>query len=181
MDRKTFFKTLAAGAAVPGCCFSQAPSGKCDTAQCGSDAAAVRKFLSDFLQKNETTLDRKVLIQLAEERGRACCRALAFRQKLIDDSAGNIDKLVELMGKIVGPDNCRRNGDTVTLIYPQGHCVCGWSPKRDRPMPEDFYCECSKANNQLIFSTVYGKPVQARIVESHRRGGKVCRFLIDLA
>ena len=126
-------------------------------------------------------MSRDALIKLMEERGRACCRALDFRQKLIQDSQGNVDRLVDLMGKIVGSENCRREGKLVTLIYPSGHCVCGWSPKR-APMPDDPYCDCSKANNQLLFETVSGKPVRVEVADSPRRhAGARCRFLIYLS
>jgi hypothetical protein len=83
----------------------------------------VRQFLSDFLRKEEFNLDRKTLVKLMQERGRACCRALTFRQDLITNSKGDVDKLVELMGKIVGPANCTRAGNTITLIYPVEKCV----------------------------------------------------------
>ena len=144
-----------------------------------SDASAVRQFLSDFIAKEEATLDHDTLLKLMQQRGQACCRALAFRQKLIDDSQGNLDKLVELMGKIVGPENCRREGSRITLIYPTPKCVCGWSPVRP-PAPDDPYCNCSAANNQLLFQTVSGKPVEVKVVESPRRGGPHCKFDIRL-
>lgn len=182
MNRKTFLKNFAiVGAGLP-CCASPAPvaSGKCETASCSSDAKAVRGFLSKFVEKEEAGLNRETLVKLMVERGRACCRALEFRQKLLRDSQGNVDKLVELMGAIVGPDNCRREGDRITLIYPSGKCGCGWSPKRE-PTADDPYCECSRANNQLLFETVAGKPVRVEVVESPRRGGARCRFIVDLA
>jgi hypothetical protein len=102
-----------------------------------SDSGAVRQFLSDFLLKEENNLDRETLHKLMVQRGRACCRNLQFRQDLIEKSAGSLDKLVELMGKIVGPENCTRAGNTVTLVYPVTKCVCGWSPQR-QPMPDDL-------------------------------------------
>jgi predicted ArsR family transcriptional regulator len=181
MDRKAFLKNLTVAGTVWPCCSvaAEAPGGKCETAACGSDAKAVRNFLSDFLREHETTLDRNAMLALMKERGRACCRALEFRQKLIADSQGSLDRLVELMGKIVGPENCRREGDCVTLIYPSGHCGCGWSPKR-APTSDDPYCDCSKANNQLLFETVSGKPVRVEVAESPRRGGARCRFIIQL-
>ena len=182
MDRKTFLKNLAvAGAVFPWCSgLAKSETGKCDGAQCTSDAKAVRQFLSDFLPNAESSFRRDDLVRLMEARGRACCRALDFRQKLIEDSQGSVDKLVELMGKIVGPANCKREGDLVTLIYPVDKCVCGWSPQR-APAADDPYCECSKANNQLLFETVAGKPVRVQVVESQRRNGAHCRFLIHLA
>lgn len=180
MDRKTFLWSLAAAGTAFPCC-AQAESGKCEDAKCTSDARAVRDFLSAFLRREESTLDRDALIKLMEERGRACCRALDFRQKLIQDSHGDLDKLVELMGKIVGPENCRREGGLVTLVYPSGQCRCGWSPTR-APAADDPYCECSKANNRLLFETVGGKPVRVEVVDSPRRhAGARCRFLIHLS
>jgi len=182
MDRKTFLKSLAAaGFSLP--CLSRAAmaeTGKCRDAKCMSDSGAVRQFLSDFLEKEETNLSADTLLKLMQERGQACCRALDFRQKLIDDSQGSIDKLVELMGKIVGPENCRREGNKITLIYPTAKCVCGWSPVRS-PSPNDPYCNCSAANNQLLFATVAGKPVTVKVTESPRRGGQHCKFEIQLA
>ena len=144
------------------------------------DAAALREWLSQFVAKQEGHMNREALVTLLEERGRACCKALTFRQDLIRDSKGSVDRLVELMGKIVGPENCTRQGNLVTLVYPVQKCVCGWSPQR-APMADDPYCECSKANNQMLFETVSGKPVKVQVVESARRNGKPCRFLIQLA
>ncbi len=144
-----------------------------------SDSSAIRQFLSDFLAKEEKNLSGDTLLKLMQQRGHACCRALEFRQKLITDSQGSIEKLVELMGKIVGPENCRREGDRVTLIYPVAKCVCGWSPVRP-PSPDDPYCNCSAANNQLLFETVSGKPVTVKVIESPRRGGTHCKFDIHL-
>ncbi|MGC1463297.1 MAG: hypothetical protein WA802_13920 [Terracidiphilus sp.] len=145
-----------------------------------SDANAVRAFLTEFLIEEDANLDHGTLLKLMQRRGRACCRALDFRQKLIDDSQGSVEKLVEQMGKIVGAENCTRSGDTVTLVYPVDKCVCGWNPQR--PVnPKDPYCDCSAANNQLLFSTVSGKPVSVKVVESQRRNGVRCRFAIQLS
>jgi hypothetical protein len=181
VDRKSFLKSLVTiGAAVP--CFSilsKADNGKCADGQCMSDAGAVRQFLSDFIRNEEKNLDRKTLHKLMVQRGRACCRNLQFRQDLIAKSEGSLDKLVELMGKIVGPENCTRSGNTVSLVYPVTKCVCGWSPER-APMRDDPYCDCSAANNQALFETVTGKAVDIKVVESPRRGGVHCRFVLNV-
>ena len=183
MDRRAILKSLAATtAALPilSGAATTPDTGKCDSPACSSDASAVRQFLSDFLRKEEFNLDRKTLVKLMQERGRVCCRALTFRQDLITNSRGDVDKLVELMGKIVGPANCTRAGNTITLIYPVEKCVCGWSPQRP-PFPDDPYCECSAANNQSLFASVSGKTVTVKVLESPRRGGLHCRFQIQLA
>jgi len=173
---------LAAPAVFP-CCLNAGPAegGKCEDDQCKTEAKVVREFLSAFLQREENSMSRDMLTKLMTERGHACCRALDFRQKLIEDSKGNLDTLVELLGKIVGSKNCVRRGDLVTLIYPITECVCGWSPKR-AARPDDPYCECSKANNQTLFETVCGKLVRVEVADSPRRhAGAHCTFLIHLA
>ena len=182
MDRKTFLKSLIVlGAAAPCMSFpAAAKSGKCEDAQCTSDAGAVRQFLSDFLRDQENELDHATLVKLMRERGRACCRNLKFRQDLIDQSAGNLDKLVELMGKIVGPPNCTRSGNAITLVYPVTKCVCTANPDRP-PTPDDPYCECSAENNRTLFETVAGKQVSARVLESPRRGGVHCTFQLTVS
>jgi hypothetical protein len=182
MDRKTFLKSLVVlGAAVPcGGFAAAAENGKCGDSTCMSDAGAVRQFLSDFLRDEEKKLDRATVVKLMKQRGRACCRNLKFRQELIAQSAGSVDKLIELMGKIVGPANCTRTNNTITLVYPVSKCVCGWSPERP-PMPDDPYCECSAENNRTLFETVAGTSVSARVLTSPRRGGEHCTFEIKLA
>ena len=182
MDRKTFLKSLVVlGAAVP--CSrigAGANNGACEDAKCMADAGAVRQFLSDFLRTEEKNLDRATLVKLMQQRGRACCRTLKFRQDLIAQSAGSLDKLVELMGKIVGPANCTRSGNTITLVYPVSKCVCTANPERS-PSADDPYCECSAENNRTLFETVAGRPVSAKVLTSPRRGGEHCTFEIKLA
>lgn len=184
IDRKTFLKTLGcaapcvvlgAGSSVLHAAASE-PAGPSDAEK----AATVHDWLTPFIQREEPNLDRATLVKLLEERGQLCCRRLEFRRKLVEESQGNVDKLVELMGKIVGPENCQREGNTVTLVYPVDKCGCGWSPKRE-PRPDDPYCECSKANNRTLFEIVSGKPVQAEVLDSPRRTGKPCRFVLQLS
>ncbi len=181
MNRKEFLQTTLGCAA--GCVACASPLHAAEepaVPQEARDAAVVRGWLSQFLPREEKQLDRAALIKLMEERGRACCLALDFRRKLVQDANGDVAKLVELMGKIVGPQNCQREGNTVTLTYPVDHCVCGWSPKR-APSPDDPYCDCSKANNQRLFEIVSGKPVKVEVTQSQRRTGSPCRFVIHLA
>ncbi|MGC2613948.1 MAG: hypothetical protein WA354_07970 [Terracidiphilus sp.] len=181
MDRRAILKSLAATTVtLPILTIAaKADTGHCGTPSCSADSSAVRQFLSDFIAKEESTLDQAALIKLMQQRGHACCRALTFRQDLIANSHGDVDKLVELMGKIVGPANCTRTANQVALVYPVSKCVCGWSPQRS-PTPNDPYCECSAANNQALFEAVSGKPATVKVLESPRRGGQVCRFQIQL-
>lgn len=181
MDRKTFLKSLVVlGAAVPcGRIAAATNDGRCEDSKCTADAGAVRQFLSDFLRDEEKNLDRATLVKLMQQRGRACCKNLKFRQDLISQSGGNVDKLVELMGKIVGPANCTRSGSTIMLVYPVSKCVCTANPDRP-PSADDPYCECSAENNRTLFETVAGTHVSAKVLTSPRRGGEHCTFELKL-
>lgn len=182
MERRTFIQrtlgcaaTCLAAASLPSSLAAETVAPPADTAR----AVAIHDWLTQFVTSEEKSLDRAALVKLLEQRGRFCCARLDFRQKLIADSHGDVDELVRLMGKIVGAENCRREGDTVTLVYPTDQCGCGWSPKR-APSPDDPYCDCSKANNQRLFEIVSGRPVRVAVTDSPRRTGKPCRFVIQL-
>jgi hypothetical protein len=184
INRKTCLKTSLGCAA--GCLAFAACPGSLTAAPATvaalpdpNTSTTILNWLSPLIVREEKNLDRAALIKLLQERGQLCCRSLDFRQKLVTDSAGDVDKLVELMGKIVGPENCRREGDTVQLVYPVKKCGCGRSPQRD-PIPDDPYCECSAANNRTLFEIVSGRPVHVAVTESPRRGGSCCRFAIQL-
>ncbi|HUL52451.1 MAG TPA: hypothetical protein VLT83_03470 [Opitutaceae bacterium] len=184
IDRKTFLKnslSCAAGCLALATCPSvlhgapAAPAAGPDA----QSATTILDWLSPFIVREERNLSRADLIKLLEERGRLCCRSLDFRQKLVAESQGDTDKLVALMGRIVGAENCRREGDTIVLVYPMTKCGCGRTPQR-APAADDPYCECSKANNQKLFEIVSGRPVRVEVLESPRRGGSCCRFRIQL-
>jgi hypothetical protein len=129
MDRKEFlrntFKGAVAAAVLP-CCSGllQADTGKCTEPAPSCDAAFLRDWLSNFVAKEEPKLGHEAVVKLLEERGRACCRSLDFRQKLIKDSNSSLERLVELMGKIVGPENCRLEGNKL-FIPPTAVAVAG--------------------------------------------------------
>jgi hypothetical protein len=185
MNRKAFLKGAlgcAAGCMASPFCSGplQAAPGQPGAPPSAHEAAFLRSWLNQFVQREESQLERGTLIKLLEERGRACCLALDFRQKLVKDSQGSVEKLIELLGKIVGPENATRQGNDVILIYPVAKCGCGWNPQT-APAPDDPYCDCSKANNQRLFEIVGGKPVKVEVTESPRRGGSHCRFVIHLA
>lgn len=186
LDRRTFVQNTLCCAAACGAAMAAVPALAADAsppAPVGDPekAATVHDWLTQFITTEEKNLDQPTLFKLLEQRGRQCCARLDFRQKLAAEAGGDVDKLVELMGKIVGAENCVRSGDTITLVYPSGRCGCGWNPKRETPSADDPYCNCSMANNQRLFEFVSGRKVNVQLTDSPRRNGKRCRFIITLA
>lgn len=189
IDRRSFVQSTLCCAAACAAAMSAAPvplaaapaEGDGSPLPDKDKAATVHDWLTQFIHEQETGLDRDALEKLLHERGRQCCARLDFRRQMAAEAGGDVDRLVALLGERVGPENCRREGDTVTLIYPVDHCVCGWSRKVEKPTPDDPYCACSQANNQRLFEVVSGRTVSVQVTDSPRRNGKPCRFVITLS
>jgi hypothetical protein len=59
------------------------------------------------------------------------------------------------------------------------YCVCPLVNMNRKPV-SDAICYCSEGFAELMFSTVFGKPVVATVVSSVIRGDSSCRYRIDL-
>ena len=46
--------------------------------------------------------------------------------------------------------------------------------------PNDIHCECTRNSHKAIFETALGKSFEVDIVETVRRGGKTCHFIVHL-
>jgi predicted hydrocarbon binding protein len=87
-----------------------------------------------------------------------------------------------------GKENSYRDSNTVYYNYIQnskglkiedGYCLC--------PLTEDgpaglspTYCICSTGYVKEMFERMMGESVEVELLESLRRGGKKCRFLIQI-
>ncbi len=174
MNRKEFVSALAVLGAAPvcACAADDKPS---------PEALAAEKFkqewIASLLANLDSQLDEPSRRKLMESCGRACAQrgALGSLRKAAE---GSLDKLVAAMGKILGPDNVRREGSTVHLRYAKCYCpLVGGGPAR----LSDTWCNCSRGWVMAVFETIAGKPVSVDLVSSIRRGAPDCRFVIRLA
>jgi hypothetical protein len=90
-----------------------------------------------------------------------------------------------------GDKDIRREGNTIYYQYGKDHvspyglsigdglCLCPLVETLDKPLSKT-YCQCSVGYVKELFERIVGKPVEVRLLESLRTGGKICRFKIDI-
>ncbi len=188
MDRKEFVQKslklgLCSGAlvALGGAAESasetmQEPAG--DLARVTQEKEFVQNWLTDLLDTIEAELDRKTAEQLIAGCGRGCYRRHEFKQNIARDGKGDINKLIDAYKRNF---EIWRDGDEVHIRYGQvsNRCYCPAANYRP-PKPNDLHCECTRATHQTIFETALGRPIRVEVLESLRRGGKTCHFLVHL-
>ncbi len=195
MDRKKFLcRTLqlglgcgAAGLGLEGVtpALAAAADGKPDAKPDEATIARMERdfvlnWLTDLLDTAEQQLDVATRIKLIEGCGRGCYRRHQFKQDIARDGQGDVDKLVAAYKRNF--EIWREGPDLVHIRYGETSASCYCPAAKNRPpKPGDLHCECTRTTHQTIFETALGRPIKVEVVESLRRGGKTCHFLVHLA
>jgi hypothetical protein len=138
------------------------------------------KRLMDVIDQQLTPEQRTALM---EANGRACYRNAHGTGKL----PGGLDELVRRI-QGYGPDIIRREGNTIHFRYVQnpaglkvedGYRLCPLV-EQGPPGLSGTFCQCSVGYVREMFSSAAGKPVKVELTESLKRGGKSCRFVIQV-
>ncbi len=150
-----------------------------DTPQAQQDRDFMRNWLADMLEAMETYVDRETQVKLMEVCGRRCFERHEFKQNIARQGKGNLKKLLEAYKKNF---EVWEEGDLVHIRFGEvsSHCYCPAANYRPSKA-NDIHCECSRNTHQTIFETALGRPFKVDIVESLRRGGKTCHFVVHLA
>ena len=187
MNRKEFVqKSLQAGL---GCCAllavkcaaaaEDAPKPAEDNTKFKFDKEFVQNWLADLLDAMDAELDEKTRVKLIEHCGRACFNRFQFKKDIAMQGKGDLQKLIAAYKKNF---EIWQDGDLVHIRYGEVSNQCYCPAANYRPAkPHDLHCECTRTTHQTIFETALGRPVKADVVESLRRGGKTCHFVVDLA
>jgi hypothetical protein len=101
-------------------------------------------------------------------------------QKTTDRFRGNLDSFLEFLGDQWGWI-LDYDGDTgvISVNENKDDCVCPLVHKTQRENL-GILCHCSAGFAERMFSAVIGSPVHAEVTESILRGGKRCRYRIEL-
>ena len=143
------------------------------------DKEFVEHWLADLLESMERNVDRKTMVKIVEGCGKACFNRYQFKQDIAAAGKDNLDKLMEAYKKNF---EIWKDGNNVHIRYGETskQCYCPAAKYRE-PKPNDIHCECTKMTHQTIFETALGKPFEVRIIETLRRGGKTCHFVVDVS
>lgn len=184
MDRKQFFKeSVKTGL---GCCafmILDQPAGAAvessELQKLQSEKEFIQNWLSDLLETMDAELDRKTKIKLMEGCGRGCFRRFQFKQDIALQGKGSLEKLLEAYRKNF---EVWQDGNLVHIRYGRVSSGCYCPAARYRPAtPNDLHCECTRTTHQTIFETALSRPFKVDIIESLRRGGKTCHFVVHVA
>ena len=139
----------------------------------------VQNWLSDLLETMGTELDRETQVKLMEGCGRGCFHRFQFKQDIAQQGKGDLQKLIQAYKKNF---EIWQEGNLVHIRYGEVSSKCYCPAANYRPAkPNDIHCECTRTTHQTIFETALGRPLKVDVVESLRRGGKTCHFVVHLS
>jgi predicted hydrocarbon binding protein len=183
MNRKEFF-TKAFQTGLVSCSFLLGAKAKGSAMENKSDKISeaekkLRKFREEWIQallKNlDTQFDKESRIRFMEANGRECARREAV--KIAQDCRGDMDKFVQKMGRLLGPENVSREGNQIHLQYTRCYCpLVAAGPDR----LSETYCYCSQGWVREMFEAVMNKSLSVTTLQTIKRGASTCRFLIEL-
>jgi hypothetical protein len=134
-------------------------------------------WLTDLLNTMQAELDEPTRIRLMAGCGRGCFLRHAFKLELAARGKGSLEALLAAL-----QDNFEawQAEDGVHIRYGEtsARCYCPVLPER-AGTPDEIHCHCTRATHQAIFEAALGHPVRVEIIESLRRNGKTCHFLVE--
>ncbi|NJK95295.1 MAG: hypothetical protein HC905_10615 [Bacteroidales bacterium] len=138
----------------------------------------LQNWLADFMEAADREVDAITRVKLYESTGRGCYNRHKFKQDIAEKGKGDLDKLIEAYKQNF---EIWKEGDKIHIRYGEvnAQCYCPAAKSHD-PKPNDIHCECTRTTHQTIFETALCKPVKVNILESFRRGGKTCHFLVEI-
>lgn len=180
MDRKQFIHKTGAGTGA--LVLLGAGQTAATTTQEAAPEAATRnqrvqqEWIKSLMENLDAQLDEPTRIKLMESCGRACARRGAVAA-LAKPAKGDIDKLLDALGRHVGKENATRDSNVVHLSYPTCYCpLVAAGP----PRLSNTFCHCSRGWVLEVFQAVTGKPVGVELTHSIKRGDPACRFIVRL-
>lgn len=189
MDRKQFLTTLccapmAAAGAIPSVGENPTPP----LTPCPEKEKFLQVWVQRLMSSLDANVDEATRAQVMHTCGKACY-AGAHGATVARPKPGDLDRLLEAIGKFVGPENLRRDGDSIYFNYfsnprglkvADGYCLCPIIESAPKTISKT-YCQCSVGYVKEMFQRTVPEPVHVELLESVRSGGKACRFLIRLS
>ena len=151
----------------------------------GDEIAALRaerdfivNWLSDLLRTIDTRLDDDTKRLLMAGCGRGCFDRHPFKKDIAAKGKGSLERLTEAYRSNF---EAWREGGLFHIRFGEVSkgCYCPVA-RAIPPRPDDIHCECTRATHQAIFEEALGRPCAVEILETVRRGGKTCHFVVRL-
>ncbi len=135
-----------------------------------------QRWVENLMASMDAHLDEQARVHLMEACGRACARTGPAR--VAKECQGNLEQWLTILAKWHGGEEyVRRDGDAVEVLCAE--CLCALVKDGPARLP-DTYCTCSFGWMKETFEAVLGRSVDVTLVESIKRGGQRCQFLVQL-
>lgn len=178
MDRKSFLmKSVQVGLVSGGLILFHKRGAHVQTAD--EHGKREQRFKEDWIkammENMEKQFDEKSRIKLMETCGRDCAERGAIQ--IAESCKGNVDEMVKSLSGIPNLEIEKRNDNVYSVVYRK--CFCELVCKGPERLP-DTYCECSRGWLLKMFDTAADKRVEVEILQTIKRGGDVCGFMVRL-
>ena len=176
MDRKTFFKKsiqmgLASGSMV---LFNgKASHSQTQNAQVDHEQKFKEDWVTALMENLEEQFDEGTRIKLMETCGRGCAKRGAIQ--IAESCKGDVEKMMRTLSGIPDLEIERNDNQSIRVTYKK--CFCELVGKGPDRLP-NTYCECSRGWLLQIFETAAEKSVDVEIVQTIKRGGSCCEFIV---
>jgi hypothetical protein len=181
MKRKNFLKgamgMAAAGTLLGG---NRVMGQEENTPDCEKKMAGKNRFILGWVTAWLCNMKKQTpeaeMVKLIEENGRSCAEnhgLLAW----VKSFNGDVDKFLAGMGKHIGEDNIRRDGNQVTMIYEK--CLCTLVGDIQGKLPGE-YCLCTRGWTRAVYGALTGKEVKVELKSTIQRGDPQCWIVVDL-
>ena len=179
MNRKTFFKKFALISSISlfngRHVHAESDDEKETDPETDPQTSFRQNWLQSLLNNMDHTLPDSSRIQVMESCGRDCANRGSI--KMAKDNQGDIDAILSVLATHIGKENAIRDGDTITLKYPQ--CYCPMVSKIKEGLSKTW-CQCSRGWVLEMFETATGKKVDVTLVKSIIAGDDECEFTIKI-
>jgi hypothetical protein len=138
----------------------------------------IKNWLADLMEAIDREPDDSLKVRVIGACGRACFERHEFKRNWAAEGRGDPEKLI---AALKANFDVWREGTLVHVRYGAVSKGCYCPAARYRPAkPGDIHCYCSRGTHQAVWETALGRPIRVDLVESVRRGGKTCHFVVHL-
>jgi hypothetical protein len=146
-------------------------------------------WIKRFMEVLSQNLDEKTLEKLMKANGKACLKAFspAGKRRASPVTFEHFAEWIAKEGKaqgysVVGQDVFSEYNSSAETgkSSPEGICLCPMVEAQVGGKIPSFYCQCSIGYVQEAHERMLGRQVEVRLIDSVLRGGKRCKFKINL-
>lgn len=196
MDRKEFLCTAGRAGLGAGLCgvlaqapvaLGQTPEVPAPTHSCDERVKFAEEWVTRWFAVLDEGVDEPTRAALMRANGRACARAF-YASTGRQAAPVPFDQWVARVRERGGVEGITVDGRAVLMEFstnyqgkpaPEGACLCPLVETKPAGL-SGTYCLCSVGYVEELFGRTFTEPVKVSLLESTLRGGKRCRFRIDV-